>query len=160
MRPTARRAASSRGPGVVRPCRTTSLHLAVGQPILAAAGFQPASTGAELCGSAGKSRLKGTGGQDCPPHITGRTSDADHFPAYTPSRLTALSGSTGVPRNCPAGSIHAAARSSGLCGPVPAASAVPSAIASSYTSSDCPAASASAWRPAWVSGLRFRQLDP
>ena len=34
------------------------MHLVVGQPIVAAAGFQPARKG----------RLKGGCGQDCPPH--------------------------------------------------------------------------------------------
>jgi hypothetical protein len=44
--------------------------LLVGQPILAAAGFQPATARAKHEGSltALKSRLKGGCGQDCPPH--------------------------------------------------------------------------------------------
>jgi hypothetical protein len=40
----------------------------VGQPILAAAGFQPAIPGYEDSRIARKSRLKGGCGQNCPPH--------------------------------------------------------------------------------------------
>jgi len=40
----------------------------VGQPILAAAGFQPALAASEDSCMARKSRLKGGCRQDCPPH--------------------------------------------------------------------------------------------
>jgi hypothetical protein len=40
----------------------------VGQPILAAAGFQPALAGCKGSLSARISRLKGGCGQNCPPH--------------------------------------------------------------------------------------------
>jgi hypothetical protein len=44
----------------------------VGQPILAAAGFQPALEDCEEARMARESRLKGGCGQNCPPHIWGR----------------------------------------------------------------------------------------
>src|ERR1039458_1014452 len=47
----------------------------VGQPILAAAGFQPAFA-PEGSLTSPKSRLKGGSGQDCPPHNKCRTSPA------------------------------------------------------------------------------------
>jgi hypothetical protein len=44
----------------------------VGQPILAAAGFQPALEGSEAARMTREGRLKGGCGQNCPPHIWGR----------------------------------------------------------------------------------------
>jgi len=46
--------------------RASSMNMAVGQPILAAAGFQPATEGT------GDGRLKGGCRQDCLPHLTRR----------------------------------------------------------------------------------------
>src|ERR1039458_79268 len=46
------------------------LRRSVGQPILAAAGFQPALAWCDDSRLAGKSRLKGGCGQDCPPRNT------------------------------------------------------------------------------------------
>jgi hypothetical protein len=48
------------------------MHFTVGQPILAAAGFQPALAGIEDSRMSRKSRLKGGCRQDCLPHKTGK----------------------------------------------------------------------------------------
>jgi hypothetical protein len=42
--------------------------LTVGQPILAAAGFQPALTSRKTCAATRKGRLKGGRRQNCLPH--------------------------------------------------------------------------------------------
>jgi hypothetical protein len=48
------------------------MHFTVRQPILAAAGFQPALAGIEDSRMSRKSRLKGGCRQDCLPHKTGK----------------------------------------------------------------------------------------
>src|ERR1039458_1828096 len=65
------------GRQILAPCRSwqicytdPGLRRSVGQPILAAAGFQPALAWCDDSRLAGKSRLKGRCGQDCPPHNT------------------------------------------------------------------------------------------
>src|ERR1039458_5485324 len=67
--------------------RCDSAHL-VGQPILAAAGFQPALAGCEDSRTARKSRLKGGCGHDCPPHnqfrMTGIGKNKWHWVVQSP----------------------------------------------------------------------------
>jgi hypothetical protein len=55
------------------------MHLAVGQPILAAAGFQPAPAGIGDSHMPRKGRLKGGCRQDCLPHKKGKTSAVLHY---------------------------------------------------------------------------------
>ena len=49
----------------------------VGQPILAAAGFQPAPEGCEEARMVRESRLKGGCGQNCPPYLLRATNILD-----------------------------------------------------------------------------------
>ena len=83
--PRARALGYSLSPSGLREHFLVAACRSAGQPILAAAGFQPAFTGAATCASARKSRPKGGCGQDClMPHSFPDTGNAAEFVGQTP----------------------------------------------------------------------------